>query len=74
MTQFWKLVGLAGLVVLVACATNSQVSLRHLEVISEPREAAEFLLNPKPVGPGGYTAGMVVTVGRLQSGWVRFMR
>ena len=35
---------------------------RQLDVKIDPKEAATFLLNPSPLGKGGYSQGMVVTI------------
>lgn len=67
-------IGLVSSVLVTACtvsATDNQPApLRELAVIAEPREAAEFLLNPNPIGAGGYSAGMLVTIDVLpKKGW-----
>ena len=42
----------------------------QLDVKIEPREAATFLLNPTPLGKGGYSQGMLVTIDILpKQGW-----
>ena len=35
---------------------------RQLEVKIDPKESATFLLNPSPLGKGGYPQGMIVTI------------
>ena len=51
-------------------APTSSILTLELEVIAEPREAADFILNPKPVGPGGYVSGMTITIDALpREGW-----
>ena len=55
----------------VACAVGSPTAIREqsvapevrqLEVIAEPKAAADFLLNPKPVGSNNYVRGLTVTI------------
>ena len=42
----------------------------ELELIADPREAADFLVNPRPDSEGGYLAGTSVTVDVLpKAGW-----
>ena len=42
----------------------------QLDVKIDPKEAATFLLNPSPLGKGGYPQGMVVTIDILPNeGW-----
>ena len=64
----------------VACAAEGPTALpeqptpalevRQLELIAEPSEAADFLLNPKPVGTGDYVSGIAVTIDVLpKEGW-----
>ena len=41
-----------------------------LAVIADPREAAKFLINPKPVGQSSYLPGRTVTINVLpKAGW-----
>ena len=43
---------------------------RQLDVKIDPKEAATYLLNPSPLGKGGYSQGMVVTIDILpKQGW-----
>jgi len=68
---------LVGLMLTVGCTTTVQpgststsLLTNELEVIAEPREAADFVLNPKPVGPGAYVSGMTITNDALpREGW-----
>ena len=62
----------------MACTTSPtpspvnapSVVFPNLHVIAEPREAAEFLLNPDPLRAGGYTRGMTVTIDMIpRKGW-----
>ena len=63
------------LVLACAAATAPPITrpppiLPLLEVIAEPREAADFLLNPRALGSGGYPMGMTVTIDVLpKDGW-----
>jgi hypothetical protein len=42
----------------------------ELEIIADPREAADFLVNPRPNPQGRYPAGTTVTVDVLpKTGW-----
>ena len=42
----------------------------QLDVKIDPKEAATFLLNPNPLGKGGYPQGMAVTIDVLPNeGW-----
>ena len=50
-------------------AETSQAT-HELEIIADPREAADFLLNPKPNPEGAYDAGTTVTIDVLpKTGW-----
>ena len=43
---------------------------RELDVRISPNNAATFMLNPSPLGKGGYSQGMVVTIDILPNeGW-----
>ena len=43
---------------------------RQLDIKIDPKEAATVLLNPSPLGKGGYSKGMVVTIDiLLKEGW-----
>jgi len=43
---------------------------RQLDVKIDPKDAATYLLNPSPLGKGGYSKGMVVTIDILpKQGW-----
>ena len=56
----------------VACATDAQQGQAShvLEVIADPPEAAEFLLNPRADPQGRYPAGTRVTIDVLaEEGW-----
>ena len=54
-----------------AVSTPTASILSHeLEVKADPPETAEFLLNPKPLGDGGYVSGRTVTIDVLpKPGW-----
>ena len=70
---------LGTLVLVLGCATTtplqdaasqSQATTVELEVVVKPKEAATVLLNPSPIGRGGYVSGMTVTIEVLpQFGW-----
>ena len=47
---------------LVPADTPEPFLARQLDVKIDPKEAATFLLNPSPLGKGGYSQGMVVTI------------
>ena len=54
----------------VPAATPVPFLARQLDVKIDPKEAATFLLNPSPLGKGGYSQGMVVTIDILpKQGW-----
>ena len=54
----------------VPTATPEPFLARQLDVKIDPKEAAIFLLNPSPLGKGGYPQGMVVTIDILPNeGW-----
>ena len=50
--------------------TQTEILTHELEVKADPREAADFLFNPKPLGQGGYVSGRTVTIDVLtKPGW-----
>ena len=51
--------------------TPETAAITHqLEVIADPPEAADFLLNPQPLGQGGYLSGRTVRIDVLpKEGW-----
>mgnify|MGYP000486398315 CR=1 FL=1 len=54
----------------VPAATPVPFLARQLDVKIDPKEAATYLLNPSPLGKGGYSPGMVVTIDILpKQGW-----
>ena len=51
-------------------ATPVPFLARQLDVKIDPKEAASYLLNPSPLGKGGYSLGMIVTIDILpKQGW-----
>ena len=69
---------IASIVLMVACGggesgptfTPVPFLARQLDVKIDPKEAATVLLNPSPLGKGGYSKGMVVTIDiLLKEGW-----
>jgi uncharacterized repeat protein (TIGR02543 family) len=51
-------------------ATSAPYLAFQLDVKIDPKEAATFLLNPTPLGKGGYPQGMVITIDILpKQGW-----
>ena len=51
-------------------ATPEPFVARKLDVKIDPKDAATFVLNPSPLGKGGYSQGMVVTIDILpKQGW-----
>jgi len=51
-------------------ATPVPFLTRQLDVKIDPKEAAAILLNPSPLGNGGYSQGIVVTIDILpKQGW-----
>ena len=54
----------------LSTATPVPFLARQLDVKIDPKEAATYLLNPKPLGEDGYPQGMVVTIDILpKRGW-----
>ena len=54
----------------VPTATPEPFLARQLDVKIDPKEVATYLLNPSPLGKGGYSQGMVVTIDILpKQGW-----
>ena len=54
----------------VPTATSVPFLARQLDVKIDPKEAASYLLNPSPLGKGGYSQGMIVTIDILpKQGW-----
>ena len=50
--------------------TPTALVARQLDVRIDPQDAATILLNPAPVGKGGYLRGVIVTIDILpQEGW-----
>jgi tetratricopeptide (TPR) repeat protein len=55
---------------LVPAITPVPFLARQLDITIDPEEAATVLLNPSPLGKGGYPKGMVVTIDILpKEGW-----
>jgi len=54
----------------VAVDTPVPFVARQLDVKLYPQDAATYLLNPSPLGKGGYSKGMIVTIDILtKQGW-----
>ena len=77
-TRFKSVIVLLTLALAMGCvspaplptATPEPFLARQLDVKIDPKEAATFLLNPSPLGKGGYSQGMVVTIDILpKRGW-----
>ena len=50
--------------------TSTPTISYELEVVVEPQEAADFILNPKPDSQGAFTAGTTITIDVLPNeGW-----
>ena len=77
-TRFKSVIALVALALAMGCvapaplptATPEPFLARQLDVKIDPKDAATFLLNPSPLGKGGYSQGMVVTIDILpKQGW-----
>jgi len=54
----------------MGCAAPEPFIARQLDIKIDPKDAATYLLNPSPLGKGGYSKGMMVTIDILpQPGW-----
>ena len=60
-------VGCTNLPTLTPTPTRTSITL-ELEVKSNPREAADIVLNPKPIPGGRYLLGRTVTINVLPKG------
>jgi len=68
-TRFKSVIALLSLALAMGCvapapsptATPEPFLARQLDVKIDPKEAASYLLNPSPLGKGGYSLGMIVT-------------
>ena len=83
-TQFKSVIALAVLALAMGCVAPAPLPTatpvpadtpvpflaRQLDVKIDPKDAATYLLNPSPLGKGGYSKGMVVTIDILpKQGW-----
>jgi hypothetical protein len=69
-TRFKSVIAFLALALAMGCAVPEPFVARQLDVKIDPKDAATYLLNPSPLGKGGYSKGMVVTIDILpKQGW-----